>query len=188
MLSDLVLNALLIGKKIFENLVRLAGPLFVILATTLISCVIVIHYRALIPFYTDYFSFTGILHLTFSTFMAFNIGFNYFMTIFTSPGYAPLGVSPSSSFLLHFLHFVNQTTDETEVERLKREPAPRRGEGFSRYCKICNPSFFCTRHVIVYEEFVGKIAKPPRAHHCHICKRCTLKMDHHCREYSICRV
>ena len=22
--------------------------------------------------------------------------------------------------------------------------------------------------------------KPPRAHHCHICKTCVLKMDHHC--------
>ena len=31
-----------------------------------------------------------------------------------------------------------------------------------RYCKKC------------------KLIKPPRAHHCSLCERCILKMDHHC--------
>jgi palmitoyltransferase len=27
--------------------------------------------------------------------------------------------------------------------------------------------------------------KPPRTHHCSICNRCYLKMDHHCRKFKI---
>jgi palmitoyltransferase len=31
-----------------------------------------------------------------------------------------------------------------------------------RFCKTCN------------------VFKPPRSHHCSACRRCVLKMDHHC--------
>jgi len=40
--------------------------------------------------------------------------------------------------------------------------------GWSRYCKVC-----CK-------------AKPPRAHHCHMCGVCILKMDHHCPWINSC--
>eukprot|EP01116_Phalansterium_solitarium_P000849 TRINITY_DN10698_c0_g1_i1.p1 TRINITY_DN10698_c0_g1~~TRINITY_DN10698_c0_g1_i1.p1 ORF type:complete len:322 (-),score=67.46 TRINITY_DN10698_c0_g1_i1:2-967(-) len=48
------------------------------------------------------------------------------------------------------------------VAALAGEPVPRRGEGFSKVCKQC------------------RRAKPPRAHHCHVCQKCVLRMDHHC--------
>jgi len=50
------------------------------------------------------------------------------------------------------------------IEQLIAEEAPllRRGENFARYCRTCIQP------------------KPDRAHHCHICRKCVLKMDHHC--------
>jgi len=131
-------------KKFFECLIRMVGPLFVLLASGLISGVIVIHFKVIIPFYSSYTSFTGVLNTVISAFVAFNIGFNYFMCIFTPPGYSPdvKGIN----------------SDQHPVD----EPAPRRGQGFSKYCKSCRKP------------------KPPRSHHCHVCKRCVLRMDHHC--------
>lgn len=74
------------AKTTFELFVRFVGPLFVILATILISAVIVVHFRAIIPYYTDYDTLSGLIHLTVSSFISYNIGFNYFKTIFTPPG------------------------------------------------------------------------------------------------------
>jgi hypothetical protein len=56
--GGIIIRALLVAKWGFEALVRFIGPLFVMLATGLITTVIVIHYRALIPYHTDYFSFS----------------------------------------------------------------------------------------------------------------------------------
>jgi palmitoyltransferase ZDHHC2 len=38
----------------------------------------------------------------------------------------------------------------------------RNYSGFLRVCEKCN------------------LIKPDRAHHCSVCKKCILKMDHHC--------
>ncbi len=73
-------------KKTIDAAVRLVGPLFVILGTALISAVIVVHYRAIIPFYGAYSSPTGIIHLCISTFLSMNLYFNYYMIVFTPPG------------------------------------------------------------------------------------------------------
>jgi len=38
----------------------------------------------------------------------------------------------------------------------------RKGKGLKRFCQKCNAY------------------KPPRAHHCRVCQKCVLRMDHHC--------
>jgi palmitoyltransferase len=143
---ELTLKFALAGKKLIEFMMRLAGPIFVFLATTLITGIMVVHFQVLLPYYTPYDTFLGLLHTIWSVFVCFNMAFNYYMVVFSLPGKTP------------------DVTEEEKiyVEDLKKIPEPKKGEGFSRYCKIC------------------KKPKPARCHHCHVCGKCVLRMDHHC--------
>lgn len=54
------------------------------------------------------------------------------------------------------------TNPGTTPLRKEKLPLVPRNADAMRECKKCST------------------AKPPRAHHCSICQRCVLKMDHHC--------
>ena len=77
------------------------------------------------------------------------------------------------SLLACYSHFAAMTTDPGAVPRecvpladdvqendYEAAPPPN-GERFRKFCKRC------------------KAFKPVRAHHCSICRRCIIKMDHH---------
>ncbi|KAL3616549.1 putative protein S-acyltransferase 14 [Castilleja foliolosa] len=76
---------------------------------------------------------------------------SYFSVVFTDPGGVPLNWRP-----------------EADEERGDNDPLtsseypPDSENGRVRYCRKCNQ------------------LKPPRCHHCSVCGRCILKMDHHC--------
>lgn len=109
-----------------DNGIRLAGPLFILLAVSLIGAVIYILLYYLIPFYTELVSPTaGIILLCITLFLSTNIFFNYYMTIFTPPGKTP-----------------DQSAEEKRLleQQVKREPEMKKGEGFSRFCKFCKKS------------------------------------------------
>jgi hypothetical protein len=83
----------------------------------------------------------------------------YFTVIFTDPGGVPQSWWPSPIEDLE-----NQTTPlASTVSPPTGLNVPIVAQGpLVRYCRKC--SHF----------------KPPRCHHCSVCKRCVLKMDHHC--------
>ncbi|KAL3649464.1 putative protein S-acyltransferase 14 [Castilleja foliolosa] len=76
---------------------------------------------------------------------------SYFTAVFTDPGGVPPNWRP-----------------EADEERGDNDPLtateypPDSENGRVRYCRKCNQ------------------LKPPRCHHCSVCGRCILKMDHHC--------
>jgi len=79
----------------------------------------------------------------------FNLIFNYYHCVTTSPGYTNKSESSSSenNALMQDGGDIESQTDNTTVTNM---------------CKKC------------------QAPKPARAHHCHVCKRCVLAMDHHC--------
>ncbi|PYH41603.1 uncharacterized protein BP01DRAFT_418613 [Aspergillus saccharolyticus JOP 1030-1] len=86
----------------------------------------------------------------------------YTVAVFTDPG-SPLKPSSSSS-----------SSSQHEYSALPVTELPQytaytvNSTGGSRFCKKC------------------QCPKPDRAHHCSTCKRCVLKMDHHCPWLATC--
>eukprot|EP01125_Pyxidicula_operculata_P021084 TRINITY_DN7991_c0_g1_i1.p1 TRINITY_DN7991_c0_g1~~TRINITY_DN7991_c0_g1_i1.p1 ORF type:complete len:298 (+),score=22.33 TRINITY_DN7991_c0_g1_i1:33-926(+) len=149
LLRRIFLKVATVFKTIFEKFIRLVGPFFVALALALICGVIYIHFVNSIPFYSDYSTPGGVIHVVMSVYISCCILFNYLGAVFSSPGRAPdakdLGLT------------------EQEIEQLKREHIlHKNGARLIKFCKRCEKP------------------KPERAHHCHVCGSCVLKMDHHC--------
>jgi len=112
-------------RHFVDNGVRWLGPFFVFMALALIFCVVYVLLSELLPYYTTTFvSPFAIFHLLLSSFLLFNILFNYYMCIFTPPGSTP------------DLH----PDEVAQVEALLKSEqniSVKRGEGFSKVCKFC---------------------------------------------------
>jgi len=147
-------------KACVDSGVRALGPLFVLIAITLIFGVVYVLLWELLPYYTPSLtSPQAILHISFSGFMLFNILFNYGMTIFTPPGIPP-NIDPEEA---------------SQVETLlKSEPNVRRGEGFSRVCKFCKkPKPPRTHHCHICKQCVLRMD-----HHCPWVANCVGYQNH----------
>ncbi|RWW27165.1 hypothetical protein GW17_00008416 [Ensete ventricosum] len=88
---------------------------------------------------------------------------SYFSVVFTDPGRVPSNWKPPAdeeigeTAPLTSLEFSNHILNLQQLGRLEDT-----GSQMIRYCRKCNQ------------------LKPPRCHHCSVCGRCVLKMDHHC--------
>lgn len=100
---------------------------------------------------------TGKFSSALGLFFFLMLNWSYTTAVFTDPG-SPLNLSNGYSHL--------PTTEEGEQQYTSFTVKASTGD--IRYCKKCQTK------------------KPDRAHHCSTCKRCVLKMDHHCPWLATC--
>ncbi|EDV20046.1 expressed hypothetical protein [Trichoplax adhaerens] len=118
----------------FDILIRILGPLFVVLVIGLTTVVVVLYYRLLVPRILTYGFIRSSCHLLYAHWLLVNICHQYYRAVCTEPGYPDEVID-----IIVYLYL---------------------------YKKLCS--------------YQGIVAKPPRTHHCRICRRCIMKMDHHC--------
>jgi len=152
------LNA--ITHSIVDNGMRVVGPLFVLLAISLIGAVIFVLVYELIPFYSEHISVeVGVLLMCITIFLATNILFNYYMTVVTHPGKVP-----------------DLTPEEAQRAELmvRREPEMRKGEGFTKFCKFCKkPKPARAHHCHICKSCVLRMD-----HHCPWVNNCVGFFNH----------
>lgn len=102
---------------------------------------------------------TGYIALFFGVVLYILLNWSYTTCAFTDPG-SPLNTSPT--------HRHNYSHLPTQEPAADISSFTVKATGGARFCKKC------------------QCKKPDRAHHCSSCKRCVLKMDHHCPWLASC--
>lgn len=176
--------------SLFDGAMRALGPCLVVLACVLIGLVTWLYYGYLLLEFvgqdltsnkerhtsTSYFTMERILHGGFTGFLLFNTLYNYFYCVMTSPGTPSTPHPPSQPIT------TTSTTSlyEESSSSLSHAVDDATAAGAAQACLMAANSTggvdpktygFCKK---------CRIPRPPRAHHCHVCKHCVLVMDHHC--------
>jgi len=129
---------LLCCERVVDVGLRITGPIYVVLATSLISVVIYVFYTVILPLRYPLYSVKGVIHTVCPAIVIFNIFFNYFYCVFTNPGQPPPVLRPDN------------LVDAEIAER------------YTRWCKRCRkPKPVLAHHCHVCDRCVTRMD-----HHC----------------------
>ncbi|CAM6086955.1 unnamed protein product [Calypogeia fissa] len=108
--------------------VQTAGPMYIVLAFGLISAVIYLFFTVILPSVHNIFSWQGVLHILISSWLIFNVFFNYLWCIYTDPGAAPTGSDPGADLS----KYESATSQYRWCKRCRRPKPP-----MTHHCHIC---------------------------------------------------
>jgi len=149
-IEDIIIDIL---DFVINKGMRALGPVLAMAATCLISLVVYEYFKEIFPYLLTHCDDNWLkpyIITLIGLFLLINVFFNHQSCVWTSPGFAPLSIS-----------LYSKQTQEIPSKFYKYDPELKSSDVI-RYCNQC------------------QCYKPWRAHHCSICKRCVLKMDHHC--------
>ena len=139
---------------------QMIGPALVVFALVIIAACTYVFFSAVVA-YHDWAWFPKVGIISTGLFFLFNSLYNYYKCVTTSPGYPPTSGEveeggESSALSNKLWNNPGTLDDEDEIRRIRYK---------QRTYGVCGK---CER------------IRPPRTHHCSVCKCCVLKMDHHC--------
>jgi ribosomal protein L40E len=127
------------------------GVILVLLALSIMCYLFYSWFNHILPLIGGY-TMWNTAQTAFGLFLLYGVFFNYMMTLRTGPGHVPADIDQHAN---------------TSAQTSTGEQSTLLPLGMSKH----NQMGFCTK---------CDRPKPPRAHHCHLCNTCVLKMDHHC--------
>ncbi|XP_047337781.1 probable protein S-acyltransferase 14 [Impatiens glandulifera] len=138
----------------FCTILRGFGSIMILLVLAVVG---VTYYAVVITNYGpalydgDFGSLTAFFVLLLFHFLLVMLLWSYFSVVLTNPGSVPVNWKP----------VLDEEIGEAELLNVSEYNGDVTNQGI-RFCRKCNQP------------------KPPRCHHCSVCGRCVLKMDHHC--------
>ncbi|TPX63286.1 hypothetical protein SpCBS45565_g06715 [Spizellomyces sp. 'palustris'] len=166
--------------RCFNGFVWIAGPAFILIAVALVSLVAYVFYTVNLPFLfpTSQISagvdeipsplqrLSRLATVIWTIYLLSCLAFHYYMCIVTDPGRVvdrPRAIANDTELdRREDMVLFEVRTEPVQEQRIPLNRDNQEGAPKGRFCKKCR------RH------------KPDRAHHCSVCQRCVLRMDHHC--------
>ena len=178
--QERVLDGVLASLHYLDILARVLGPLLLVVAAAIISLMTVTYFDTIAPRLGLTPRDPSFWALTLpGLWVVCNLVVNYVVCVLTPPGRPREGVldSTDAAVAASSGHF---DSDEDEEGATSKQPAALLGSsaggagsnsGSGRRSNGDSHSGWCRKCAA---------PKPPRSHHCSVCKACVLKMDHHC--------
>ncbi len=139
---------------------RLLGPTLVCVASIIIGFCTYVFFGVCSQFYTSFMTWAFLSSV--GIFMLFNSLFNYYKAVRTSAGIPPLAAEAAEAEI-DFSSLLGKRL--RQYEGLPEDEEVRTGNQVgTKVCKKCQR------------------LRPPRTHHCSVCRHCILRYDHHCMQ------